>query len=85
MLCIHDATSDQGRAEIRLSFVLTREHQHNGASVKHRHQYSLFIRLHTLVQFDDMAADEPDQVAEIRDCRLISDVVQHVLVVHCRE
>lgn len=32
-----------------------------------------------------MAADKPDQVTEIRDGRLISDVVQHVLVVHCRE
>lgn len=85
MLHIYDATSDQGHAEIHLSFVLTHEHQHNSASVKQRHQYSLFVCLHTLVQFDDMAADEPDQVAEIRDCRLISDVVQHVLVVHCRE
>lgn len=44
---------------------------------------SLFVRLHTLVQFDDMAADKPDQVAEIRDGRLVSDIVQHVLVVHC--
>lgn len=30
-----------------------------------------------------MAADKPDQVAEIRDGRLVSDIVQHVLVVHC--
>lgn len=44
---------------------------------------SLFVRLHTLVQFDDVAADKPDQVAEIRDGRLVSDIVQHVLVVHC--
>lgn len=46
---------------------------------------SLFICLHTLIQFNDMAADEPDQVAEIRDRCLISDVVQHVLVVHWKE
>lgn len=30
-----------------------------------------------------MAADKPDQVAEIWDGRLVSDIVQHVLVVHC--
>lgn len=46
---------------------------------------SLFVRLHTLVQFDDVAADEPHQVAEIRDGRLVPDVVQHVLVVHCED
>lgn len=46
-------------------------------------QDSLFVRLHTLVQFDDVAADEPDQVAEIRDGSLVPDIVQHVLVVHC--
>lgn len=45
----------------------------------------LFICLHTLVQFDDMAANKPDQVAEIWDRCLISDVVQHVLVVHWRD
>lgn len=44
---------------------------------------SLFVRLHTLVQFDDVAADKPHQVAEIRDGRLVPNVVQHVLVVHC--
>lgn len=46
--------------------------------------HSLFISLHTLVQLDDVAADEPDQVTEIRDRRLVPDVVQHVLVVHWR-
>ena len=45
----------------------------------------LFICLHTLVQLDDMAANKPDQVAEIWNGCLISDVVQHVLVVHWRE
>lgn len=45
----------------------------------------LLICLHTLVQFDDVAANKPNQVAEIRDCCLISDVVQHVLVVHWRD
>ena len=43
---------------------------------------SLFIGLNTLVQLDDMTADEPHQVAEVRHGRLVSDVVQHVLVVH---
>lgn len=45
-------------------------------------KHLLFIRLYTLVQFDDVAADKPDQVTEIWDRGLISNVVQHVLVVH---
>lgn len=48
-------------------------------------QDSLFVRLHTLVQFDDVAADKPDQVAEIGDGRFVPDIVQHVLVVHCED
>lgn len=44
----------------------------------------LFVGLHALVQLDDVAADEPHQVAEVRHRRLVPDVVQHVLVVHCR-
>ena len=53
---------------------------------KHKHRlHLLFVRLYTLIQFDNMAANKPDQVAEIRDCCLVSDVVQHVLVIHWRE
>lgn len=57
-----------------------------GHNEKHRERWHLlFICLHTLVQFDNMAPNKPDQVAEIWDCCLISYVVQHVLVVHWRE
>lgn len=49
-----------------------------------RGTHLLFICLHTLVQLDDMTADKPDQVTEIWDRCLISNVVQHVLVVHWR-
>ena len=53
---------------------------------KHKHRlHLLFVRLYTLVQFDNMAANKPDQVAEVRDCCLVSDIVQHVLVVHWRK
>lgn len=44
----------------------------------------LFIRLNTLIQLDDVAADKPHQVTEIWDCSFIPNVVQHVLVVHWR-
>lgn len=44
----------------------------------------LFVRLHALVQLDDVAADEPHQVGEVRHGRFVPDVVQHVLVIHCR-
>lgn len=52
---------------------------------KKKPSHSLFVRLHALVQFDDVAADEPHQVTEIWHRRLITNVVQHVLVVHCGE
>lgn len=45
----------------------------------------LFISLHTLVQLDDVASDEPDQIGEVRHGRFVPDVVEHVLVVHCGE
>lgn len=35
----------------------------------------LFISLHTLVQLDDMAADEPDQIGEVRHGCFVPDVV----------
>lgn len=42
----------------------------------------LFIRLHTLVQLDDMTPDEPHEIREVRHSGLVSNVVEHVLVVH---
>lgn len=45
----------------------------------------LFISLHTVIQFNHMASNKPDKVGEIRDCSFISNVMQHRLVVHCRE
>ena len=42
----------------------------------------LLIRLHTVIEFDHMAPDEPDQIGEVRDSSFISDIVQHGLVIH---
>lgn len=44
--------------------------------------FLLFIGLHTLVQFNDVAAYKPDQVGEIGHGCFVPDVMQHVLVVH---
>lgn len=44
----------------------------------------LFIRLHTFVQLDDVTPDEPDEVREVGNSGLVSNVVEHVLVVHYR-
>lgn len=44
----------------------------------------LFISLYTLIQLDDVAAYEPHQVGEVGHGCFVSDVVQHVLVIHCR-
>lgn len=42
----------------------------------------LLICLNAVVQLYDMATDEPDEVGEVRDGRLVSNIVQHRLVVH---
>lgn len=47
-----------------------------------RERYSLLVGLHTFVQLDDVAADEPHEVGEVRHGRLVPDVVKHVLVIH---
>lgn len=59
----------------------------NGNETRTEHDHVsllLFVRLHTLVQLDDVAADEPHQVGEVGHGRFVPDVVQHVLVIHCR-
>lgn len=44
--------------------------------------YLLLICLHTVVKFDHVAPNEPDQIGEVRDSSFVSDVVQHGLVIH---
>lgn len=44
--------------------------------------YLLLIGLHTVVKFDHVAPNEPDQIGEVRDSGFVSDVVQHGLVIH---
>lgn len=43
----------------------------------------LFICLHTVVQFNHMASNKPNQIGEIGNCCFVPDVVQHKLVIHC--
>lgn len=44
--------------------------------------YLLLIGLHTVVKFDHVAPNEPDQIGEVWDSGFVSDVVQHGLVIH---
>lgn len=45
----------------------------------------LFVCLNAVVQLYHVAPDEPDQVGEVRDGCLVSNIVQHRLVVHWRQ
>lgn len=52
----------------------------SGAEMNHTLKKSvmktlLFISLHTLVQLDDVASNEPDQIGEVRHGRFVPDVV----------
>lgn len=42
----------------------------------------LLVGLHTVIEFDHVAPDEPDQIGEVRNSSFISDIVQHGLVIH---
>ena len=42
----------------------------------------LLICLHTVIEFDHVAPNEPDQIGKVRDSGLVSDIVQHGLVIH---
>lgn len=44
--------------------------------------YLLLIGLHTVIKFDHVAPNEPDQIGEVRNSSFISDIVQHGLVIH---
>ena len=42
----------------------------------------LYVMPHTGVQLQDMVADEPHEVGEIRSCCLVTDETEHTLVLH---
>lgn len=44
--------------------------------------YLLLICLHTVVKFNHVTPNEPDQIGEVWDSSFVSDVVQHGLVIH---
>lgn len=52
------------------------------SSVRQLGRYLLLIRLHTVVKFNHVAPNEPDQIGEVRDSSFVSNVVQHGLVIH---
>lgn len=50
--------------------------------LKQLEHYLLLICLYTVVKFNHVAPNEPDQIGEVWDSGFVSDVVQHGLIIH---